>query len=325
MVWKKIKKFFPIIGIGLFIYILLKFDITKIFEEIEKVDIYLFAIAIFLTFLSLITQMLKWTIIAKFQGINIPMIEAFKINIIGFFYGFITPAKVGNIVRADYLKKYTQGDLNPGISNFILDKIFDLLSLITIVVIFSFSFRNVISINYFYVSLIILIGFIFAILIFCNKERSKNILRIFYNHFITKKSKDKMKEKFDSFYRHFPSKKYFLFFLGVNMLNWIVIYASIFFIGLSLGIDISFWNFLAIFPIATLVGYIPITIGGIGTREAVLISLMSLFNVESAKVVSMSILNILIGGIIPCITAIFLMMKKGNRMDEEIQSNNPSA
>ena len=103
----------------------------------------------------------------------------------------------------------------------------------------------------------------------------------------------------------------------MSMINWVVLYLSIYFIGLSLGINISFLIFLAVMPIATLVGYIPITISGLGTREAVLIGLMGLFAVESTKVLSMSLLNIFIGGIIPSIIAIFLIIKIGNKTDEE--------
>jgi len=323
MNWKVIKKFFPIIGIGIFIYILIKIDVTKVFEEIKNVNIYLFSIAVILTFLSLITQMLKWFILAKSQGMNIPIMKAFKINIISYFYGFITPAKVGNIVRANYLKEYSGGDSSLGVTNFIIDKILDLLSLVIIVVIFSFSFKNIISKNYFYISLLFFIIFIVCIFIFKDKERSKKILRSIYIYLIPKKIKGVLKNSFYSFYKHLPQKKYFILFLLMNMINWIVIYLSIFFIGLSLGIQISFLKFLVIFPIATLVGYIPITISGIGTREVVLISLMGIFGIESSKVISMSILNILIGGMIPSSIAIFLIMKKSIKKDEKDQLDNP--
>ena len=78
-------------------------------------------------------------------------------------------------------------------------------------------------------------------------------------------------------------------------------------------------------PIATLIGYIPITVSGIGTREAVLIGLMSLFAVESTKVLSMSLLNILIGGIIPSIIAIFLIIKIRNKTDGKTNPYYPGA
>lgn len=312
----KFKQFFPIIGIIILIYIIIKIEPQKIITEISNVNIYIFFIAGIFIFLSLITQMLKWFVIAKFQGMSIPFLSAFKINLIGFFYGFVTPAKVGNIVRADYLKKYNNGNLNPGITNFVLDKIFDLLSLILIVVIFCFVFKEIIPVNYFYFSFLFLIVFIIILIIFKNERRSRKIFRIFYIYLIPKKIKYKLKDGFHSFYQNIPSKKYFILFLLMNILNWVIIYLSMFLIGLSLGMKISFFIFLAICPIATLVGFIPITVSGIGTREAVLISLMGLFGVESVKVLSMSLLNIFVGGIIPSIITIFLIIKINNKRNE---------
>jgi glycosyltransferase 2 family protein len=320
----KIKKFLPIIGIILLVYVIYRANPQKIINEVLNVNISFFLIAIALTFLSLITQTLKWSVIATYQKINLGFWEAFKINLVGFFYGFITPAKIGNIVRADYLKKYTGGDLSPGITNFILDKIFDLLSLIGIVVLFSFSFKSVIPINYFYISVTLFVLFIAGIFIFKDQERSKKILRVFYIHLVPNKLKERWKSRFYAFYNHFPSKKYFVLFLFINAINWVVIYWSMYFMGRSLGINLPFLTFLAICPIATLIGYIPITINGLGTREAILVSLMGLFGVDSAKVVSMSLLNILVGGIIPSIIAIFLIVRINHKGNDEVKSSNPS-
>jgi glycosyltransferase 2 family protein len=319
----KIKKLLPIIGIVILIYIIYKANPQKIINEVLNVNLSFFSIAIGLTFLSLITQTLKWSVIATYQKINLGFWEAFKINLVGFFYGFITPAKIGNIVRADYLKKYTGGDLSPGITNFILDKIFDLLSLIGIVVLFSFSFKSVIPINYFYISISLFVLFIIGIFVFKDQERSKKILRVFYVHLVPNKFKERWKSRFYAFYNHFPSRKYFVLFFLINAINWVIIYFSMYFMGLSLGINLSFLTFLAICPIATLIGYIPITINGLGTREAILVSLMGLFGVDSAKVVSMSLLNILVGGIIPSIIAIFLIVKMNNKGNDEVKSSNP--
>ena len=66
---------------------------------------------------------------------------------------------------------------------------------------------------------------------------------------------------------------------------------------------------MAILPLGTLVSMIPISIGGLGTREVTLISLFALFNVSSTKVFSMSVINYFIVGVIPSIIALFLIWK----------------
>ena len=62
-------------------------------------------------------------------------------------------------------------------------------------------------------------------------------------------------------------------------------------------------------PIATLVGQIPITVSGLGTREAVMISLFGLLGIEAAKIFSVSLIGIMINGILPASIGILLMLR----------------
>ena len=305
----KLKKFLPLIGIALFIYILIRLDISKIFEEIKNTNLSYLGLAILFVGFLLITQTFKWFIIARKQKINIPFLESFKINIISNFYGFITPAKIGGLIRAKYLRKYTN-NLGKGISNFTLDKILDTISVFFIAIVFSFIFKEKfpgLPIGFF---MIILISLILITFIFLKKERSKSILRIFYSKVIPKKMKKKAKITFNSFYEDIPKKRYFLLFFIINLLNWINVYAISFFIGKALGINLDFVYFLTILPIGTLVSLIPITINGLGTREATLIGLFALFGISAEKVFSMSMLNIGISSILPGILAIFFIFRK---------------
>ena len=116
------KKYLPIFGILLFIYILIKIDLKNVLLEIQNANIYFLLIAIFLVFVMMLSETIKWFTIAKFQDIKIPFSEAFKINMIDNYYGFITPSKVGSVIRAEYLKKYAEGHFGKGLFNFIIDK-----------------------------------------------------------------------------------------------------------------------------------------------------------------------------------------------------------
>lgn len=308
MMWKKS---LPLIGIALFVYILIKLDISKIIKEITNVNLFYLLISLIFVGLFLFTQTLKWFVIARKQKINVPFLEAFKINLISDFYGFITPSKIGGLIRAKYLKKYTE-NIGKGISNFTLDKLLDIISVFFIAIIFLFIFKKKfpgLPVEFF---AIVLISLILIMFIFLKKERSKSILMFFYNKMVPKKMKEKAKLTFNSFYEDLPKKRHFILFFIINLLSWINVYIIAFFVGKALGINLPFVYFLTILPIGTLVSLIPITINGLGTREATLISLFALFGVSAEKVFSMSILNIVISGIVPAIIAIFLIFKKEN-------------
>jgi len=309
MSWKKIRKFLPIIGIGVFIFLIVKLDVIKIFEEIKNLNLlYLPFIFIFI-FIFLFIQPLKWFIIAKKQNIKIPFFYAFKINLISNFYGLVTPGKLGTIIRTDYLKRKGT-ETGKGLSNFVIEKILDLCSLFIFAIGFGLLFyKKILPPEYLYL-LLILFGIILALfLIFCRKKNSKILLRFVYKKFIPNKFKEKSKILFNSFYDNFPSLPFLSLCLFVNLSVWTINYFIIYLIGLSLGIEINFIPFLAIMAVSTLVTQIPITINGFGTRELTLIGLFSLFGISAVKVFSMSVLNIIFIGTIPSLIAIYLIFR----------------
>ena len=307
MILKNWKKYLPIIGIILFVYILIKIDLKEVLIEIKNVEVNFLFISLVFVFIMLFVQTFKWYVIAVFQKIKIPFYDAFKINLISNFYGFVTPSKMGTILRAEYLKKYT-GNIGKGLFNFTIDKILDMASIVFIAIVFSFMFRDKLNLPVGIFTAVFLV-FVLGTLFFIKKERSEKVLSIFYRYFLPKKMKIKAKMTFDSFYEQVPKKRYFILFFLLNIFNWIIIYLITYFIGLSLGINLSFIYYLAILPIGTIVTMIPISINGIGTREATLISLFALFGVSSAKVFSMSIVGLFFAGILPVIVALFFIWR----------------
>jgi len=305
MKWKTLLSFF---GIALFVYILFKINLGVVLQEIKNSDLGYLFLAISLVGFLLLTQTLKWHVIARKQKMNISFIESFKINLISGFYGFITPSKMGAIVRVDYLKKYSK-DIGKGLANFVLDKILDIISVFLIFFVFFIKFKEKFS----FVPILLLLGIFIAIVLFSffifKKNFVKPILKFLFERVVPKKIKSKIKVKFDTFYDDIPDKKYFVLFIFLNILNWALTYFITFIVGLAVGVNLNFVYFLAILPISTIISLIPITINGIGTREITLIGLFALFGISGEKVFSMSVINILIANILPSITAIFLMLK----------------
>jgi len=306
----KIRKLIPIVGIGIFIYLLIKLDVTKVFEELRTIRLEYLWIALLLMVIFLATQTLKWFVIARKQKINVPFGEAFKINLISSFYGFVTPSKIGSIVRIDYLKKYG-GDTGKGISNFVVDKVLDLTSLFCLVIGFGLLInQKIVSENYFYFVLGMLVVMISFFFIFYKKENTRFLLKFVYKKLIPARLKEKTRILFDSFYKDLPSFGFLASVFMINLLNWIVNYTLLYSASLALGINVKFSYFLIILPISTLIAQIPITINGLGTRELTMIGLFGLLGVSAVKVFSMSLLSIFITNILPAIFAIILIIKR---------------
>lgn len=204
----KLKKLLPFIGIAIFIYLLFKLNLSNVFNEISNVKINFLLIAVIFAFIGILTETLKWFVVARYQKIKIPFLESVKINLISSFYGFITPAKIGNVIRANYLKKYSNNNLGKGIGNFVLDKILDLLSLVLLAGIFLFIFQEIIP-EYLPWLLMAILILITSFLIIMNEKVGKLIfggMVKIIGWMIPKKWKDRAKESFYSFHEDKPKK-----------------------------------------------------------------------------------------------------------------------
>jgi len=310
----KIKKYIPVIGIAIFVYILLKLNISSVAKEIINARFDFLALSFLFIILSFFTSTSKWLVIARQQKMKVPFFYAFKINFVGMFYGFITPSKIGSILRVEYLKKFSDGKIGKGVSNYFLEKFLDLGSLFFLVLASSLILKNQFSGNYFQYALGGIIVLLLLFFIFRDEKRSKSILKLFYYKFVPEKIKRMLKDGFYSFYEDMPEKKYFILFFVMSTIHWIVLYSITFFMGLSVGINISYFYFLLFMPIATFIAQIPITINGLGTKEAAMISLFGLLGVSATKIFSMSVIGIFLNGIFPALIGLIVIFtSKQNR------------
>jgi glycosyltransferase 2 family protein len=310
MKWTTVKRYLPIIGIGIFIYLLIKLDVTKIFQEFKNISWIYLAVSVIFIITFYILQTFKWFVIAKKQKINLSFKEALKINLISNFYGFVTPGKLGTVIRTNYLKN-KGAETGKGLSNFVIDKILDICSLFVLTIVFGFLlYKRIISLQTLLILSAVFLLILFLFILFYKKKHSRFLLRFVYEKLIPNRMKEKSKALFNSFYEDLPPLSSLFFYFIINLITWVVNYTIVYLVGLSLGIEVNFVYFLLILPVSTLVAQIPITIDGIGTREVTLIGLFGILGVSAVKVFSMSILGIIIVNIIPSLIAIFFILKE---------------
>ena len=83
----------------------------------------------------------------------------------------------------------------------------------------------------------------------------------------------------------------------LGIFTWIIIFSQEYFVIIALGLDIPYLYFILLFPIANVIGFIPITFAGLGTREAVAIFLFYTvchFNVSPEEILVVSLVGFLL-------------------------------
>jgi len=295
------KKFLVLIGIALFAIILLSIDFEKTIGIILKADISFIFLAILFSILTIFVRCFKWLLILRHENVQIGPWKVFKYYYIGIVFGTFTPGRLGEFAKALYLKE-------PGISKVLatvlIDRLTDIAVLFFMGLIASaiFSFYFGVAVFSFAMLAILLMAFIFSFYIFMQKPLLKRIMRPFYNYLVPEKFKRSLRQGFDSFmetsYSVLREKKLISISGAISLASWAMMAFVFYLLALSLNLSVPLDFTFLVVPISTLVMLVPISISGIGTRDAATIWLLSFVGIAKESALALSLLYFFVSVIV---------------------------
>jgi hypothetical protein len=272
----------------LLLYIIFTLDLEEIFTVFSNINP-LYSIISFLAIIPvLLMTNIQWQILLKKQRISVSFLYSIKNILIGYFYGFISPGGIGAYTRALYLENESKAPLGKCLSNIIIFNTIDYLSLLLLGAIGAILLSSVYP-NLFFIIIIVMIVVVFLLLFFLKKEKSKNLFLKLVQTRIFASVKNRLIESLDSFYEDLPNFRDVLLPFGISILGWIVRFSELFIISKIFSIDVPFVYFILIIAVANVIASIPITIYGLGTREASLITMFLFFEVIPENVLGLSL------------------------------------
>jgi hypothetical protein len=291
---KQAKKFLPLIGIAIFIYLIYSLDVEKIIDAFFSIHPMFILFSLSLTIPRIIIRNYAWQLIQKEQKIRISFLQSLKVFLIGYFYGSITPAYVGQLMRVPYMKEKTREPYGKLFVNTVIENVIHTLSLYGMMIFGALLVLGTLP-ELFVFSAIWIITLALILLYFIKRERGEKLFLTLVKYLIPKKLKHHFNQFVGTFYTDFPQIKKLIAPFILGLFTWIIIFSQEYIIVLALGLDIPYLYFLLLFPIANFAGFIPVTFAGIGTRELTSIFLFStLFAVTEEKVFVFTLLGFII-------------------------------
>ncbi len=304
-IFKYAKKALPFIGlILLVIYIFYYLELNNPLQLLKSKELILkiitsifFPIAIILTIPRIMVRNYAWQIILKEQNINISFWKSLKIFLIGYFYGSFTPGYYGQLMRIPYLKEKTYQPYGKLFVNTLIEIIIRGAAIYSMIALGLIIFLDKISIfdNALYIIFIWIAIFFTIPLLFIKKERGEKFFFTLVKYIIPNNLKKYFNNFIGTFYKDFPKIRVLFYPFLISFLSWVLIFTQEYMFVLALDVNIPYYAFILLFPIANVAGFIPITFAGIGVREitAVLI-FTSLYSVTSLEVFVISIMGFLV-------------------------------
>jgi len=202
--------------------------------------------------------------------------EAFKIYFIGESLNLALPSKAGDLSKGYFLKKAGVSSFSYGLSTVVFEKLLDLLSLGFAFIVGFLLIRSGGEFIGKTLSIIVLFAAAFILFLLLDKMR---FLRVILYKLKLKKILRSFREVI-SFVRIIKKDHHRILFFSlilVSILFWLGHLFQIWLFFKAVNMDITYIQVLFYVPIAIFVALIPITIAGMGTRDAMLIFLLQSF------------------------------------------------
>lgn len=267
----KIINFFKIIGILLLGYILYSLDYNLVLHSFENLNYFFILLYVVVYFIYFSIKTYKWFFIHNhITKRKMTYKMALYTTIETQYLGFVTPGKVGDVLKLFILKEKFGIKKSNSFLSYTCDRFQDLffMSMFAIIGITFFidmdSYKSILYFLLFFLSLVY-------------------VFRVKLLSLVSEKLISINKENFTIAYN--------IKLILINLSIFLFYGLQVFFLAKALNIDIQFHIIAFIAAISSIIALVPITVMGLGLREGSFIYLLSAYSVSKESAVILSLLD----------------------------------
>jgi uncharacterized protein (TIRG00374 family) len=305
----------PFIGLAIFAWIVYGTGPDKIIESFRAIDPKRLLIFPVFTFFFLWLRGVRWLMLTRIVGIDVPLLKSTLFWSIGFFAASVTPGKVGDALRAFYLSRETGKNFGECFLTVFIDRLMDLVIVLTLglftILIYSYYYIRLPSI---WIVVIAVVGIFAVLYLLLRRGVMRKLLGPMFRALAPERYREELSLHISSFYDS----------LGVYAKRWrqtmgafffaLIFWATVMLLAYTvtrvLSIDVSLGYLALMMPTVTLVELIPISVAGLGTREAAVIYFFSVIGIASAQAVGFSIMYLILGTYLTALVGFFAWLFK---------------
>jgi uncharacterized protein (TIRG00374 family) len=322
MDWKKL---LPVFGVVLLVYVLWRFNVEKILAVFATINPLYLALCFLGMPVIMLVVTIEWQMVLKRQCIRVSFAYSLKNFFIGYFYGFITPGGLGAYLRALYLKYESKAPLPKCVSNILTLNTLDYISLF---ILGSIGGLFLLGNNPYLLVLILILLFstIAFFIFFLRKKTSKHLFERLLRTQIFQLIQRYMDDSIESFFEDLPTFRSLLLPFLVSFFSWFVFFTELFLIAQLFAIHVPYITFMFLLAIAATIATIPISLYGLGTRDAALVALLSMYNVQPENSISFTLFWFVIFWVVPSIIGAVITVLESKKLPprKKKSGNNPT-
>ena len=288
------KKSVKLIGIALFIYILSRINWSELIEVFREMNGIYFVFALLFIFPTIIVRTLKWRdIVQTLESREFPFWSLFSMYLKALSLGLVTPGKIGEFYRARYLSQQYGVSFGKALWTVVVERGVDFLTdaIVAVAGIAVLFFVFGVEVSFLGI-LFLLVLMILSIVFFTQRNFARALFEIAIKPFLPVR----MKKKAEEFLKDFLAEMWILNrsllwrLFVYDAFGLVLVVGAHFLIAISLSIPISFWYLSVALVLVGMLTILPISVLGIGVREAGYIFFFSLVGLTIEQALAFSLL-----------------------------------
>ena len=283
------------VTVGLLGFLVYRMDLSRFWDVLSSADWALVVLAGLVYFFTVAPSIIRWRAILEKFDIRTPLGKLSQICMIGYFFNMFLPSAIGgDFFRAFYLAKREDRGMSTTLTSTFVDRISGLSALLVIGCVSVLFYPVRVRGQSLAPVLLLLVGvFVVGIVTLFHPGSHRLMGRL-----LRKFGLSRLEERFELVYRGLTqlrgSLSTILIMVAASLLVQFAVIVSMWLAALSIGIEAPFHLFLVFIPLVNLSVALPLTINGMGLREAIYYLLFSQVGVPVETAVTLSILNLVV-------------------------------
>lgn len=277
------------VGTVLFLWLILRnVDLGTILSLLGDLSGWLYGVVLGMFLVNQFLTALRWKILLKVVNVQIPLLALYKVVLYGQVLSRILPSTIGgDTARIGYLLAGQPDQKSESVSATLMDRVLGLFALMTIVLI-TLPFAGVLdgkSAGWLFLSLGLVLG-ISLYLVYGHLGWLISFVKSW--KILQTRLGLRIKKWVKTFLKYRENKAGLAVTFILSLVIQVILVLGQYLTFIALGVQVPLKQLFVAIPLVSLITVLPISLGGLGLREA---SLAALLNIESNAVLSYTLVR----------------------------------
>lgn len=245
--------------------------------------------AVALNLVAIHVKVLRWNVLLRARGILFPMRRAWSSFLASSYVGMLTPGRVGDVLRVQYLRHEQGVPYAEGLASVVVDRLCDLYVLAAFVGLAIVRYREIFVGRFAYLTWITMALTVLGPLLFLIPGIAEAVAARIYAKLVRGPGAETGFTQFLQAMRGSVGRGLWAA-IPLTVLGFLVNFVQGYLIARALGMEIPIYDVGCLLAIASLLGLLPISISGLGVRELVYALVFPLLGYAAANGVGFGLL-----------------------------------